>query len=201
MQENENPFSQAGEGDFATVEQSAGDVDATPIRKRTRKTTTSKASTSTKRNSRGESATSARRIAAVEVKQLQALEYRKMGYTYAQIAEALQYKTAQGAYLAIRSALTRIIREPAEEVLQIEIERLDSMFSKPYQAACSGDLMAINSCLAIMARKAKLLGLDAPVKQEVSGPAGGPITQSIVAVHSMSQADIDAAAKRLLDKY
>jgi hypothetical protein len=153
-----------------------------------------------KKRSRGESATSPRRIAAVEVKQTQALEYRKMGYTYQQIADALGYATAQGAYCAIQSALTRIIREPAEEVLKLELERLDAMFSKPYQNAIGGDLFAVSACLNIMNRKAKLLGLDAPAKVDntIANKNGIPLATT---VHSMTKEEMDAAAKRLLEKY
>lgn len=127
------------------------------------------------RKARGESDTSPRRIKAIVEKQLAALEYRKMAYSYAQIAEALGYAGPQGAQYAVEAALTRIIREPAEHVLTLELERLDGMFSKPYQNAINGDLMAINSCLAIMGRKARLLGLDAPVKTDATvsnGPNG-----------------------------
>ena len=149
---------------------------------------------------RGESLTSPRRIHAVEVKQAEALEYRKQGYTYEQIAEALGYKTAQGAYAAIQSALTRIIREPAQEVLQIELERLDAMFMRPFAAATSGDLMAIGACLNIMARKAKLLGLDAPTKVDntIANKNGAPLTTAVV---NMSNEQMEAAAARLAEKY
>jgi hypothetical protein len=36
------------------------------------------------------------------------------------------------------------------------------MFVKPYQNALIGDLAALSACLIIMARRARLLGLDAP---------------------------------------
>lgn len=151
-----------------------------------------------KKKSRGESATSPRRIKAVEEKQLQALEYRKMAYTYAQIAEVLGYATAQGAYLAIQSALTRIIREPAEDVLKLELERLDAMFSKPYQAAIGGDLLAVGSCLNIMARKAKLLGLDAPAKVDttVANKDGTPFKSLAV-----TDAQVADAVKKAADTF
>jgi len=151
-----------------------------------------------RRIKRGESATSPRRIKAIEETQAQALEYRKMAYSFAQIADALGMKSPQAAHYAVNAALTRIIREPAEDVLRLELERLDGMFSVPYQNACKGDLMAVNACLGIMARKAKLLGLDAPAKSEVSGPGGKPIQ---TAVHNMTAEDMEAAAKRLSEKY
>lgn len=147
---------------------------------------------------RGESSTSPRRIKAIEEKQLSALEYRKMGYTYAQIAEALGYKSPQGAHEAVKSALLKIIKEPAQDVLALEVERLDALFSKPYQNALAGDLQALGACLSVMARKARLLGLDAPVRQEVSGAGGGAI-QTVV--HSMTTADMEAAAARLAEKF
>ena len=49
----------------------------------------------------------------------------------------------------------------------MEVERLNELFKSAYPKAKKGDEKSINSCLKIMERKAKLLGLDAPEKQEV----------------------------------
>lgn len=151
-----------------------------------------------KRKSMGESITSPRRIKAVEEKQLQALEYRKMAYSYSQIAEALGYAGPQGAQAAVMSALARIIREPAQEVLKLELERLDAMFSKPYQAAISGDLVAVGSCLNIMARKARMLGLDAPSKTEatIANKDGTPF-----AINQVSDSQVQNAMKKAADAF
>lgn len=113
----------------------------------------------------------AERIASVE-KQRQALEYRKLGLTYAQIGEKLSM-TAQGAFNAIESALKRVLREPAESVRSIELERLDAMFIPVYGNACRGDLQAIATAITIMGRRAKLLGLDAPTV--LTGKDGQPL--------------------------
>lgn len=115
---------------------------------------------------RGESSTSPRRIAAVTEKHLRALEYRRMGYTYAQMAEKLGYSSAQGAHKAVSSVLKRVIREPAEDVILLELERVDALFVRPYQDALAGDLMALSACLALMTRKSRLLGLDAAGKSK-----------------------------------
>jgi hypothetical protein len=151
-----------------------------------------------KKRPRGESTTSPRRIKAVTEKQLNALEYRKLGYSFKQIADALGYAGPQGAYEAVQAALRSVIREPAEEVLGLELERLDALFVKPYSSALAGDLQALSACLAVMTRKARLLGLDAPVKTETSGPGGGPLQTQ---VHHMTTADMEAAAARLAEKY
>jgi hypothetical protein len=183
------------EGDTMSDTTDQVDPPAAPVKPRAARKSPAKKKKSMKR---GESSTSPRRIKAVQEKQLGALEYRKMGYTYLQIAEALGYRSAQGAHEAVKSALTRIIREPAEDVLRLELERLDALFAKPYQNALSGDLMALSACLSVMARKSRLLGLDAPSRQEVSGAGGGAI-QTVV--HTMTPADMEAAAARLAEKF
>lgn len=120
---------------------------------------------------RGESKHSPRRIESVE-RQAMALEYRKMGLSYAQIADKLEMASAQAAWYCVEAALKRTLQDGADDVRKIELERLDAMFIPVYGNACRGDLMALNSALAIMTRRARLLGLDAPVKQEYSGKDG-----------------------------
>lgn len=117
---------------------------------------------------RGESLTSPRRIKAVTERQLPALKYRRLGYTYAQIAERLGYSSAQGAFKAVESVLKRIIREPAEDVVLLELERVDALFVRPYKDALAGDLAALAACLSLMERKSRMLGLDAPAKGDLS---------------------------------
>ena len=118
--------------------------------------------TKKKRMKRGESATSPRRIKALIEKQLPALEYRKLGWTYGQIAEMLGYGSAQSAHKAVASALKRIVRQPDRQELLLELERVDALFARPYIDALAGDFKALEACLALMARRASLLGLDAP---------------------------------------
>jgi hypothetical protein len=110
---------------------------------------------------RGESKASPRRIRAAE-KQVRALELRKAGVYYDQIAKELGYKGHQGAYKAVMSALQRTLQEPADELRRMEIARLDSLFFEVYRSARQGSLPAIDRALKIMERRARLLGLDAP---------------------------------------
>lgn len=118
-----------------------------------------------RKNGGGESRHSVRRIESVE-KAAQALDYRKMGASYAQIAEKLEFASPQAAWDAVERALKRTLQESADEVRKLELTRLDSMFLGVYPNAVRGDLMAINSCITIMNRRAKLLGIDAPVKTQ-----------------------------------
>lgn len=55
----------------------------------------------------------------------EALKYRKQGRSYPQIADALGISVSQ-AERDVKDALNEITREPAEEVLAMELHRLDT---------------------------------------------------------------------------
>jgi hypothetical protein len=108
---------------------------------------------------RGEDAASARRIEAAE-KRARALELRKAGATYDQIAQRLGFSNRGNAQRAVLTALKEITAEPAVEVRQLELERLDAMLLGLWQQARNGDVNAVDRALRIAERRAKLLGLD-----------------------------------------
>ena len=128
--------------------------------KRTKKRSTSRAS-----------------IAQVK-KDNEALALRASGKGYDEIAKALGYTNRSGAYKAVLRVLDRWTRETGENVetvRSIELRRCDSMIVALWPAALRGDPQAIDRVIKIMDRRAKFLGLDAPTKQEVSGPDGEPV--------------------------
>lgn len=125
----------------------------------------------------GESESSQRRIAAVE-RQRQALELRKAGAGYVAIAQKVGYKGPSGAYNAIRSALKRTIQEPADELRKLEVERLDRMLLAIWDQVRNGNQGAIDRALRIGERRARLLGLDAPTKQDITS-AGKPVGMAL----------------------
>lgn len=93
-----------------------------------------------------------------------ALELRKAGATYDQIAAQLGYGNRSNAYRAVKEAIHEIIREPAEEVLQLELARLDALLLGCWQKAKTGDSRAIDRAIRVMERRSAYLGLDAPKK-------------------------------------
>jgi hypothetical protein len=102
-------------------------------------------------------------IAQVE-RRAEALRLRKLGYAYERIATEMRIDIRQ-AHEAVQQALRQVIEEPAKEVLQLELARLDMMLERALDKACTlGHEQAINAVLAIMARRSKYLGLDAPDK-------------------------------------
>ena len=107
--------------------------------------------------------TSRKRIYITE-KMAKALELRKEGKSLAEIATELGYKSKQAVHEALKSALDRTLRLPADEVRELDLQRLDALLAGVWAKAIAGDLQAINAVLRIMERRAKLLGLDAPIQ-------------------------------------
>ena len=102
-------------------------------------------------------------------KQRQALELRKAGATYDQIAQTLGYTNRGNAYHLVHDALAMITREQAEDVLTLELERLDGMLLALWPKAKRGDHYAVDRVLKLMERRARYIGLDAPVSTQVTG--------------------------------
>ena len=97
------------------------------------------------------------------------------GKTFVEIAREVPYNSPQAAHDAVKRALDVITREPAEEVLRLDLERLDVLWQIQYMNAQGGDVQALAGCMKIMERRARMLGLDAPARTELTGKNGGPI--------------------------
>lgn len=108
----------------------------------------------------------ARQVSTVERMRM-ALEYRKAGLSYQAIADKVGWRSKSMAHHMVQKALRELVREPAEEVLILEIERLDRALVAIWNKVISGDVNSIRTMLSIMERRAKMLGLDAPAKSEV----------------------------------
>ena len=112
-------------------------------------------------------------------RQKEALSLRLVGLSYDAIAERLEFANRSGAFRAVQAALKKTLQEPADELRTLELERLDSMLLPMMAQAKKGNQGAVDRVLRIMERRAKLLGLDAPTKQEVTGKDGGPLVIAI----------------------
>lgn len=120
-----------------------------------------------------------------------ACEMKARGATYQQIANALGYGDRSHAHRAVKAALAAIPIESAEELRRLQLDTLDYLAERATRilerqhltitqsgrivADENGEkvlddgpaLGAIDRILRIQDRKAKLMGLDAPVKTEV----------------------------------
>jgi hypothetical protein len=60
--------------------------------------------------------------------------------------------------------MTRTLKQPTDELREIELDRLDRLQRGIWERAKDGDIRAIDAVLRIIDRRARLLGLDAPQK-------------------------------------
>jgi hypothetical protein len=110
--------------------------------------------------------------------------------TYQAIGDALGV-TKQSAHEMVKRALTTTLKEPAEMVRQLELDKLDAMeaaalaiMERQHWAHSNGRLVymgdqpleddgpalaAVNTLLRVQERRSKLLGLDSPTKLAVTG--------------------------------
>lgn len=106
------------------------------------------------------------------------------GLTYRQMAEVFNVSLGTIAE-DVRVIIGRWQREQVkdtDEFVQIELIRLDRAINAIWTKVEAGDPTNIGLMLKIQERRAKYKGLDAPVKQELSGPEGQPLQFSEVVV-------------------
>lgn len=118
-----------------------------------------------------------------------AARLRAEGKSYPQIASEMGYYDKSGARKAVQRALVAVVQEAGDELRALEVERMNRLLDvawqimeRPHYAHSAGrlitmdnvpvlddapSLMALDRILKIMERRAKLLGLDAPVRHEV----------------------------------
>lgn len=138
--------------------------------------------------------TSPQRIKAAH-RQAEALKLRASGMRYEDIAKQLGYKNHQGAWKAVKTALKKTIQEPADELRQMEAERLDrmleAMWAKATSSTAKDATWYVDRVLKIMERRAALLGLDATGGDDVGSNLGsflaGIETQKSMAPPDMSE--------------
>lgn len=122
----------------------------------------------------------------------EAARLRSRGLTYRQIADELGMAGPGKAHEAVKRVLTETVGEAAEDLRMVELERLDQMYQAAlkvleteHYAVSHGKviyleeggppltddgpvLQAIDRLLKVQERRAKLLGLDAPAKTNVT---------------------------------
>ena len=104
--------------------------------------------------------------AAITEKRRHALKLRMKGLTFSDIARQVGYAAPSGAYKAVRAALQSDGGAAAGEIRELHMARLDTLLGAIWDAACRGELQAVDRVLRVLDRQAKLLGLDLPRQPE-----------------------------------
>ena len=157
----------------------------------------------TKRRKRGQKASPAKVERANLVKEavelrMSGLEYREIGLRQG-CAEKTAWQRVQDGMKA-----TLELTKPAADQLRAEHNhRLGRCLEALLPEAYRGDVQAIDRVVKVSERLARLNGLDAPTRSEVTGAEGGPLDIRAVAsefkakLMALSDAELEAEAKRL----
>lgn len=113
-------------------------------------------------------------------KQGQAIDLRRSGLSFTQIAEKVGISRSSAHQLVQQGMedARRQIAASVDELRAEELSRLDGMLAKLYPRAARGDVQAADRVLKIGERRARLLGLDAPMRTALQG--GGDDAPPIV---------------------
>ncbi|MCP4099159.1 MAG: hypothetical protein GY748_23295 [Planctomycetaceae bacterium] len=100
----------------------------------------------------------------------QSLELRKAGASYRSIGRQLGISAPQAHRDVAKSIaeLKKLGEENAQAVRELEVQRLDAMLLGLWPQARTGHQGSVDRVLRIMQRRASLLGLDAPARQDVT---------------------------------
>jgi hypothetical protein len=134
---------------------------------------------------------------AARQREKKACELRLDGLTYAQIAAKMGI-TSMGAYKLIMRVLARElddIRMKVPDLRKLELLRCDKMLKAIATKVSRGDLKAITVALKIAERRAKLVGLDAPVNVQLSGQVNAVSVETFRLMLDDSRVETDAVAE------
>ena len=105
----------------------------------------------------------------------QCFELRKAGATWQQIADRGIYADKATAYNAVMRLIEATQTEVGEDLRTVMNARFDAALLAIWPRVQQGELEAIDRMLKIEAQRAKLYGIEAPTRTEITGADGGPI--------------------------
>jgi hypothetical protein len=114
-----------------------------------------------------------------------AYQLKKAGHHWNDIATMVGYASGNVAAVEVRRYITEcatiLSKEQREEVLSLELDRLDSLLNAVWDNAMTGDTKAVDSALKVINTRAKLLGL------ELLTQTSGNVTNNTVVVTGNSE--------------
>ena len=105
---------------------------------------------------------------AAGLKAEKALQLRKLGWSYDDIAQQVGYANRGTAWHTVQKLLAKRQYEAVDELRQVEGERLDDLQRQFMLDAMRGKEKAAGVILRIMERRARLFGLDAQVDTTIN---------------------------------
>lgn len=94
------------------------------------------------------------------------LQWRLAGVSFEHIGQQLGC-SRQRAHQLYTDALAAITREPADEALKADLERLDLLWRAALEHALAGSARWAEVGLRVLERRARIIGYDAPTRSQV----------------------------------
>jgi hypothetical protein len=135
----------------------------------------------------------------VLAKEAEVVKLRRGGLTWDLIAKQVGYKHGSSAQDAYVRASQRIVRDDIEAIRKMEEDRLDMAQASIWSKVMQGEISAINTFLRIQERRAKLLGLDQPLKQQIEvtnydgDTIDAEVRRLVELLDSSSQSEMDSS--------
>lgn len=136
--------------------------------------------------------TSERRLSALD-KRIKALELKREGKGYREIAKEVGYRGPSGAHQAVMTALQETLQEPADALRRVESDRLDWLWREVVDRMPKDHLWAVDRALKIMERRASLFGLDQAPERDWGG-AGASFLAGVETGTQMQAEDMSSQA-------
>jgi len=133
----------------------------------------------------------------VLMREAEVVKLRRGGLTWDMIADRVGYKSPSAAHAAYMRAAARIVQDDIESIRKLEAERLDLAQSAIWGGVLSGSIPSVVALVRIQERRAKLLGLDQPIRQqiEVTNYDGDTIDREVARLAEL----LDSSPTRALD--
>jgi hypothetical protein len=119
-------------------------------------------------------------------KRVRALELRRQGKNYRQIAKEIGWRSHTTAMDNVKAALKETVQEAADELRAVESERLEWLWRKVEERMDTDHLWAVDRGIKVVEQRRALFGLDV----SGSGDLAGEVTRYLDLVE-MARKDVE----------
>ena len=102
------------------------------------------------------------------LRRYRAVELRLGGMSYRAIARESGWRSSNAAFKAVATGIREWLTEPLEEQRRLELLRLDALQRAWWDKALIGGVAAAALVLKVHDRRARLLGLEAPARVDLT---------------------------------
>lgn len=150
---------------------------------------------------RGRRSVSHPEVIARAERDAKAVELRRAGMSWDAIARTLGFSDSGHAHRAFRQFMVNYPKEDVEELRQLELDRLDAMqhaiWPRVLDSEDSNQHWAMDRALKIQDQRSRLMGLNKPVRQEVTVLTESTVDTAIAALKEQLAAQALAAGVEL----